>query len=77
MQPMDSNTSRTSPEHIARFRREYDEAKRAYVGGYISKVDATRALELLGYRHSALRVELFEWYRERDMKERDDRGFEK
>lgn len=45
---------------------KYDRAKRSFVGGFISRIEALDALRNLRYRDDALRIEILEWERERE-----------
>ena len=48
---------------IAAWLEKYDDAKRSFVRGYISRIEALLALRDIRFRDDALRIEILEWER--------------
>ena len=61
----DRSIDRLAPDYLAQWSTYYRKAYRLFVEGSISRVDANNALVSLGFRDSALKVELIELDRAR------------
>lgn len=53
-------------------RSEYARARRAFISGASSLVDASDALTLLGFSHEGRNAELIDWHRLRDEQRRSE-----